>query len=487
MEPKKAIHLHDICRNSATVAPAIRVKYQRAWKKCPKILGPAPIQLLKAMAWVSENLDAFTSPFGMDKLFNKEDFKPRINLPPDFAIQFNTTKNGIEIYNKYGNLDYKTLGCLVLMVAGFDGKAIDRAGLKSLFPKGLASFSDATNIDDRIVPVLEGIPDWMRNILAQIAGPTGVENPTIEIYQGSHQMFSSPEEQDTPLMDVLATRFGITGLEKSKFKGPALSELVINLKLGMNTLCVGPTGTGKSECVLEAFNFADPDRDQRVIEGHESLREIDLLGGFVPGGKGEFNWADGILIQAMRNGSFLFVDEANRMPTRTLNVLLGVLSRGKVVLTDHGSEEVSCAAGFMVVMAMNQGQGYSVNSLDRALIDRFPCPIEFHYLDKKEELDLVVERTGIDRKIGAIMVKVGNDIRELARIGEFETGVSPRGLFAWAIKYMALSPVGDLNRSTLVSTATQTWIRGVAGVGVDGYMEREVVNKLTAMIYDARA
>ena len=485
MEPKKLIRLNDIRQNSALCKPAVRAKYNKAWRAQAHSL--APIQFLKSTAWVAENLDAFTSKFVLDKLFTRDDFKAKLNLPSDFAIQFNTTKKVIEVYNKWGNLDYKTLGCLALMTEGPAGKPINRRDLKSVFRDGLMSFSDEANIDDCIVPVVEGINRFMEIVLSQIAEPLGEENPIIEIYQGARQMFSTPEEQDTSLADVLAERFGITGLENSKFKGPALRELVMNLKLGMNTLCVGPTGTGKSECVLEAFNFADADRDQRVIEGHESLREIDLLGGFVPGGKGEFNWADGVLIQAMRNGSFLFVDEANRMPTRTLNVLLGVLSRGKVVLTDHGSEEVACKDGFMVVMAMNQGQGYSVNSLDRALIDRFPCPIEFHYLDKKEELDLVVERTGIDRKIGAVMVKVGNDVRELARIGEFETGISPRGLFAWATKYMSLASDDAVNRSILVSTATQTWIRGVAGVGVDGYMEREVVNKLTAMIYDARA
>ena len=41
--------------------------------------------------------------------------------------------------------------------------------------------------------------------------------------------------------------------------------------------------------------------------------------GYTPEGDGSFTWSDGILVQAMRSGGFLFIDEANCMPTRTLS------------------------------------------------------------------------------------------------------------------------------------------------------------------------
>jgi hypothetical protein len=156
----------------------------------------------------------------------------------------------------------------------------------------------------------------------------------------------------------------------ARFRGPELAELVESLELGMHCLLVGPTATGKSLCATEAFEYVTEGKPVFVIEGHESLREFDLLGGYTPDGTGSFLWNDGILVRAMRSGGFLFIDEANRMPTRTLNVLLGVLSREAVVLTEHGSEEVPAEQGFQVVMAMNLEQGYAVNALDRALLDR---------------------------------------------------------------------------------------------------------------------
>src|SRR5262249_11860390 len=126
----------------------------------------------------------------------------------------------------------------------------------------------------------------------------------------------------------------------ARFRGWQLPELIETLDLGMHAMLVGPTATGKSLCAAEAFVRARAQRSVFAIEAHESLREFDLLGGYTPDGKGGFVWRDGVVVQAMRAGGYLLVDEANRMPTRTLNVLLGVLSRGAVVLTENGSEEV---------------------------------------------------------------------------------------------------------------------------------------------------
>ena len=84
----------------------------------------------------------------------------------------------------------------------------------------------------------------------------------------------------------------------------------------------------------------------------------------------------------MRAGGFLFIDEANRMPNRTLNVPLGVLSRRAVALTEHGCEKVEAGEGFQVAIATNLGQGHAVNVL------------EFHSQQSKDEEERLVDETG---------------------------------------------------------------------------------------------
>ena len=279
---------------------------------------------------------------------------------------------------------------------------------------------------------------------------------------------SSPEEYFEP------------SSAKGNFKGPQLDELVESLNLGMHCLLVGPTATGKSLCAFEAFEMTKQKKPVFVIEGHESLKEFDLLGGYTPDEKGSFHWNDGVLVKAMRVGGYLFIDEANRMPTRTLNVLLGVISRGAVVLTEHGSEEVEIEEGFQVVMAMNLGKGYSVNTLDTALLNRFSCVLEYRYLPQKEEERLLVKETGIDPEIATIMVKMANETRRLKRNKELSGELTPRSLFAWATKFKVKKDKSILSK--LKATAKVTWMHQVAGTDADGYVREDTMNMLLDLI-----
>ena len=265
----------------------------------------------------------------------------------------------------------------------------------------------------------------------------------------------------------------------SRFKGPQLGELIESLDLGMHSLLVGPTATGKTLCAFEAFERTRSKKPVFVIEGHESLKEFDLLGGYTPDGNGGFTWRDGVLVEAMKAGSYLFIDEANRMPTRTLNILLGVLSRGAVVLTEHGSEEVETQRGFQVVMGMNLGKGYAINTLDTALLNRFQVVLAFHYLPAREEEALLMAETGVDPAVAHTMVKVANETRRLKRNKELSAEITPRGLFAWATKFKAKE--GDI-LSRLKATAKVTWMHQVAGTDADGYLREDTTNLLLDLI-----
>lgn len=267
---------------------------------------------------------------------------------------------------------------------------------------------------------------------------------------------------------------------KSRFKGPQLAELIESLDLGMHCLLVGPTATGKSLCAFESFERISTKKPVFVIEGHESLKEFDLLGGYTPDATGGFTWNNGVLVEAMKTGGFLFIDEANRMPTRTLNILLGVLSRGAVVLTEYGSKEIKVHDGFQVVMAMNLGKGYAVNTLDTALLNRFSVVLEFRYLPSKEEEGLLIAETDIDSTVARTMVKVANETRRLKRNKELSAEITPRGLFAWATKFKA-KKAGDV-LSRLKVAARVTWMHQVAGTDADGYLREDTMNQLMDLI-----
>jgi MoxR-like ATPase len=270
-------------------------------------------------------------------------------------------------------------------------------------------------------------------------------------------------------------------LPKPVFRGWQLQELVDSISAAQNCLLIGPTGTGKSLCVLEAAERLPRPRRLFVIEGHSSLKEFDLLGGYVPDGDGGFTWRDGVVTQALReDGSVLFIDEANRMPARVLNVLLGVISRGAVVLTEHGSEEVLASDDFCVVMASNLGKGYHVESYDAALISRFPTVMEFHYLVARDEEQLLRERTGVDKEAAKIMVKVANETRRLKRTHELSGCVDLRGLIAWATKHLARKEEDLLEG--LKTSAKITVMYGVCGTDNEGYIREDAMNVVLSLI-----
>ena len=265
------------------------------------------------------------------------------------------------------------------------------------------------------------------------------------------------------------------------FRGWQLAELVESVDRSMNCLLIGPTGTGKSLCVFEALERLARPRRVFVIEGHSSLKEFDLLGGYVPDGDGRFVWRDGVVTQAVREeGSLLFVDEANRMPARVLNVLLGIISRRAVVLTEHGSEEVAASDDFCVVMASNLGKGYHVESYDAALISRFPVVLEYHYLHQREEEKLLRERTEIDKDVAHVMVKVANETRRLKKSHELSGCLDPRGLIAWASKFRSRKEEELLER--LKASARITFIYSVCGTDSEGFIREDAMNVVLSLI-----
>jgi MoxR-like ATPase len=270
-------------------------------------------------------------------------------------------------------------------------------------------------------------------------------------------------------------------LPKPVFRGWQLQELVDSIGESQNCLLIGPTGTGKSLCVLEAVERLPRPRRLFVIEGHSSFKEFDLLGGYVPDGAGRFVWRDGVVTQALReDGSVLFIDEANRMPARVLNVLLGIISRRAVVLTEHGSEEVLASDDFCVVMASNLGKGYHVESYDAALISRFPVVLEFHYLSPREEEHLLRERTGSDKDAAKIMVKVANETRRLKRSHELSGCIDLRGLIAWATKLLARKEADLLERLKLSAKLTVMYV--VCGTDSEGYVREDAMNVVLSLI-----
>ena len=156
----------------------------------------------------------------------------------------------------------------------------------------------------------------------------------------------------------------------------------------------GPPGTGKSTLLRAiarglglGFEF---------VEGNAELTPARLVGQFDPArvlseGYDPAVFVDGPLAAALRDGSLLYVEELNRVPEETLNVLITVMSERELTVPRLG--RLVAAPGFRLVAAMNPFDAVGTARISGAVSDRM-CRIAVDYQSAADEAAIVRRSLG---------------------------------------------------------------------------------------------
>ena len=164
---------------------------------------------------------------------------------------------------------------------------------------------------------------------------------------------------------------------------------------GRDIILEGPPGTSKST-LLRAIT-AEWGIPFVFVEGNADLTPAKLIGHHNPArvlreDYSEDNFVDGPLLEAMREGGFLYIEEFNRAPEDTLNTLLTAMAERQVAVPRAGT--VTAKPTFRVIASMNPYDNVGTTRLSTSVHDRM-CRLAISYQDAAAERGIVTLRAPV--------------------------------------------------------------------------------------------
>lgn len=198
----------------------------------------------------------------------------------------------------------------------------------------------------------------------------------------------------------------------------------------MGALIIGETGTGKTSIVQDIANTRNQPWTRFNLTGDTTVD--DFVGKYTLL-EGRTVWEDGILLQAMKKGHWLIVDEINVALPEILFALHSLLDDDRfVVVAGHDGEIVRPHEDFRFFATMNPVEEYAgTKNLNKAFKSRFGVVLEMTYPSRSAEIEIVHTRTGVDKLTVAKMVDIATQIRKAKKEEKVFYTCSTRDLIHW--------------------------------------------------------
>lgn len=205
--------------------------------------------------------------------------------------------------------------------------------------------------------------------------------------------------------------------------------LLRNIQNQINTMLIGPTGTGKTELILLACDKLGID-----CSVYDMGSMYDPVAGLLgvhrlnESGSSVFDYAK--FTQDIQKPGVILLDELSRAPVTSLNILFPCLDSRRMLPVEiaggNDIRNIKIHPDCTFIATANVGAEYTgTMSMDRALVNRF-FPMELDYIPEKMEVKVLEGRCGISNDDATLIVYVANQIRKLFKNGEISCAVSIR-------------------------------------------------------------
>jgi midasin len=223
---------------------------------------------------------------------------------------------------------------------------------------------------------------------------------------------------------------------------PFVERNMLNLVRATSTrrfpiLVQGPTSSGKTSMIEYLAKFSG-NKFVR-INNHEHTDLQEYLGTYVSGSDGQLHFQEGLLVQALRQGHWIVLDELNLAPTDVLEALNRLLDDNRELLIPETQEIVRPHENFMLFATQNPPGLYGGRkTLSRAFRNRF---LELHFDDiPEDELHTILQERS-QKVAPSDCHRIVSVYKELSRLRQsnrlFEqkdSFATLRDLFRWALR-----------------------------------------------------
>ncbi|XP_034018727.1 midasin-like [Thalassophryne amazonica] len=197
------------------------------------------------------------------------------------------------------------------------------------------------------------------------------------------------------------------------------------------------------------------------INNHEHTDIQEYIGCYASDERGQLVFKEGVLIDAMKKGYWIILDELNLAPTDVLEALNRLLDDNRELFVAEMQEVIKAHPRFMLFATQNPPGLYGGRKvLSRAFRNRF---VELHFDSlPSSELEIILhQRCSLPPSYCSKLVKVMQDLQSLRRGSSVFAGkhgfITLRDLFRWADRY----------RLEEQTEASRDWLQHLAD---DGYM-----------------